>query len=148
MGHIWGRQDPDGLHVGPINLALWVTYFVAHILASMGHYTIVRPIHELSNKSLAASCDCRSCSAYWLMWATFLFWRPLKLRTNLKKYRGIGEVGCRKRSIIDIHNFDKLWPSDIIWQQGLVQVITCCLVAPSYYLNQRWPIIIEVVWHS
>ena len=25
MGPIWGRQDPGGPHVGPINLAIWVT---------------------------------------------------------------------------------------------------------------------------
>ena len=24
MGPIWGRQDPDGLHVGPMNFAIWV----------------------------------------------------------------------------------------------------------------------------
>ena len=24
MGPIWGRQDPDGPHVGPMNLAVWV----------------------------------------------------------------------------------------------------------------------------
>ena len=23
MGPIWGRQDPDGPHVGPINIAIW-----------------------------------------------------------------------------------------------------------------------------
>ena len=23
MGPIWGRQDPDGRHVGPMNLAIW-----------------------------------------------------------------------------------------------------------------------------
>ena len=34
---------------------------------------------------------------------------------------------------------DSLWSSDAIWRQGsrstLVQVITCCLTAPSHYLN-------------
>ena len=25
MGPIWGRQDPGGPHVGPINFAIWVT---------------------------------------------------------------------------------------------------------------------------
>ena len=23
MGHIWGRQDPSGPHVGPMNFAIW-----------------------------------------------------------------------------------------------------------------------------
>ena len=25
MGPIWGRQDPDGPHVGPMNFAIWGT---------------------------------------------------------------------------------------------------------------------------
>ena len=24
MGPIWGQQDPDGPHVGPMNFAIWV----------------------------------------------------------------------------------------------------------------------------
>ena len=24
MGTIWGRQDPDGPHVGPMNFAIWL----------------------------------------------------------------------------------------------------------------------------
>ena len=24
MGPIWGRRDPDGPHVGPMNFAIWV----------------------------------------------------------------------------------------------------------------------------
>ena len=24
MGHIWGRQDPGGPHVGPMDFAIWV----------------------------------------------------------------------------------------------------------------------------
>ena len=45
-----------------------------------------------------------------------------------------------------------LWPSDAIWQQGsrskLVQVMACCLMAPSHYLNQHWLIITKVQWCS
>ena len=48
--------------------------------------------------------------------------------------------------------FNSLWPSDAIWQQGswstLAQVMACCLMAPSHYLNQCWFIIIGVLWHS
>ena len=42
MGPIWGRPDPGGPHVGPMNFALWV-----FILNS--NYD--RPIHE-SHKQL------------------------------------------------------------------------------------------------
>ena len=47
---------------------------------------------------------------------------------------------------------NSLWPSDAIWRQRsgstLAQVMACCLMAPSHYLNQRWLIINEVQWHS
>ena len=40
---------------------------------------------------------------------------------------------------------NSLWPSDAIWRQGsrstLVQVMACCLMTPSHYLNQCWLII-------
>ena len=26
MGPIWGRQNPDGPHVGPMNFAIWDTF--------------------------------------------------------------------------------------------------------------------------
>ena len=40
-----------------------------------------------------------------------------------------------------------LWRSDTTWQHWtwstLSQVMACCLMAPSYYLNQSWPIMNE-----
>ena len=37
---------------------------------------------------------------------------------------------------------NSLWPSDAIWWQRsgstLAQVMVCCLMAPSHYLNQCW----------
>ena len=45
-----------------------------------------------------------------------------------------------------------LWPNDTIWQHNtmsiLTQVMACFLMAPSYYLNQCWLIISDVLWHS
>ena len=32
MGPIWGQQDAGGPHVGPMNLAIWDSYFVYMIL--------------------------------------------------------------------------------------------------------------------
>ena len=47
---------------------------------------------------------------------------------------------------------NSLGPSDAIWWQRsgstLVQVMACCLTAPSHYLNQCWLIISKVEWHS
>ena len=46
----------------------------------------------------------------------------------------------------------KVWPGDAIWWHGtrstLAQVMACCLMAPSHYLNQCWLSILEVPWHS
>ena len=48
--------------------------------------------------------------------------------------------------------FNSLGPGDAIWQQRsgspLAQIMACCLMAPSHYLNQCWLIINEVLWHS
>ena len=45
-----------------------------------------------------------------------------------------------------------LWPSDTIWQHrtrsAWAQVMACCLIAPSHYLDQCWLNINEVLWHS
>ena len=30
MGTIWGRQDPDGPHVGPMNFEIWASIAQAH----------------------------------------------------------------------------------------------------------------------
>ena len=44
-----------------------------------------------------------------------------------------------------------LWHNDAIWQHrygsASVQVMACCLMAPSHYLNQCWLFISEVLWH-
>ena len=57
---------------------------------------------------------------------------------------------CFRMSTIFYVN--SLWPSDAIWQEGsrstLVQVMACCLMAPSHYLNQCWLIVTKVQWCS
>ena len=37
MGPIWGRQDPGGPHVGPMNFAIWDDYSAVENLA--GHFS-------------------------------------------------------------------------------------------------------------
>ena len=45
-----------------------------------------------------------------------------------------------------------LWPSGVIWRHRFgwtfVQVMACCLTAPSHYLNQCWLIMNGVLWRS
>ena len=65
----------------------------------------------------------------------------------LKRCNSIGNA-------LELHVFfiNSLRPSDTIWwhRSGstLVQVMACCLTAPSHYLNQCWLIISKVLWHS
>ena len=51
----------------------------------------------------------------------------------------------------DLH-INSLWPSDAKNHQRswstLVQLMACCLKAPSHYLNQCWHTINEILWHS
>ena len=50
------------------------------------------------------------------------------------------------------NGLNSLGPSDAIWRwrswSTLVQLMACCLTAPSHYLNQCWLIISQVLWHS
>ena len=44
MGPTWGRQDPGGTHVGPMNFAIWVVYSNQW----NGPFVIYRPYFEVS----------------------------------------------------------------------------------------------------
>ena len=51
-----------------------------------------------------------------------------------------------KPLIISLRLSDTIW-----WHRSgstLAQVLTCCLTAPSHYLNQCWLLINGVLWHS
>ena len=58
--------------------------------------------------------------------------------------------GCNGDAYIILYFINSLRPSDAIWLQGygstLVQVMACCLTAPSHYLDQRWLFFCKV-WH-
>ena len=53
-----------------------------------------------------------------------------------------------------LDNINSSWPSEPIWCHKtwsttmLVQVMACCLTAPTHYLNECWQIISEVLRHS
>ena len=50
MGTIWGRQDPGGPHVGPMNFAIWV-YMVMICLEYIGlYYQYICNINVISLK--------------------------------------------------------------------------------------------------
>ena len=47
MGPIWGRQDPGGPYVGPMNFALWVAYR-NHFMLKSGFICTLRLRYEIS----------------------------------------------------------------------------------------------------
>ena len=58
--------------------------------------------------------------------------------------REAGDLRCyRAHSDVSVM-FNSLWPGDTVWQHGtrstLAQVMACCLMAPSHYLNQCSPV--------
>ena len=59
---------------------------------------------------------------------------------------------CKFALIVLMSAIDSLWPRNTIWRHRsgstLVQVMACCLTAPSHYLNQCWLIISKVQRHS
>ena len=65
LGPIWGRQDPGGPHVGPMNLELWISYHshyeilqITEILR-MHEKTVYLKTHELLiSKTFEAMWTC------------------------------------------------------------------------------------------
>ena len=49
MGPIWGRQDPGGTHVGPINFALWVIILLTDAANFRFNFNMECPL--LTNRS-------------------------------------------------------------------------------------------------
>ena len=91
MGPIWGRQDPGGPHVGPMNLAIWdcfkcylITGIMCWLLQKCNSFIMI----GLCSKPFQWICECDKCVTYtpqfffprlgWLFvinphWNTFTF---------------------------------------------------------------------------
>ena len=63
-----------------------------------------------------------------------------------------GQYWCERGVAPLVLLVNSLWLSDTIWHQiswsALVQVMACCLIAPSHYRDHCWLIISEILWHS
>ena len=99
------------------------------------------PSHYLSQCSLIVNCTLRNK----IQWnSNCILFHSRKYIWKCRLQNGIHFVPGRW--------INSLWPSDTIWWQisgsTLAQVMACCLMAPSHYLNQCWLIISEVQWHS
>ena len=88
---------------------------------------------------------------------TQLCWRyhslPLRQRFATHSMLLSSKICSQQTNIFLLHQnlrINSLWPSDAIWRQRsgstLAQVLACCLMAPSHYLNQCCLLIKEVLW--
>ena len=50
MGPIWGRQDPGGPHIGPMNFAIWVEVFSANIVCLLSNHSHLLNCHCLLSR--------------------------------------------------------------------------------------------------
>ena len=72
--------------------------------------------------------------------------------THIVTYHRSQWVNLLHHHKVVMRQINSLGPSDTMWHwrswSTLVQVMACCLTAPSHYLNQCWLIISTVLWHS
>ena len=50
MGPIWGRQDPGGSHVGPMNFAIWVVDEQSFFTRHFSHGSVVLSAYSAVNR--------------------------------------------------------------------------------------------------
>ena len=86
-----------------------------------------------------------------IIWPSFQVWIPIHVRRHLYYTEMVPSSHSQPGPYL-VLTVNSLWPSDAIRCQTswstLVQVMACCLTAPSHYLNQCWHVINEVLWHS
>ena len=101
-------------------------------------------------RSHAVGCGYMAAAARSFIWA--LLWVIVYL--SLNNINTIGHVALVAiiGTTLLVPCLNSLWCGDAIWCHRswptLVQVMVCCLMPPSHYLNHCWPIISEVLWHS
>ena len=80
---------------------------------------------------------------------SLLFYDRLHITVKFEKCNGQETIPNMQNSILYVNS---LRSSDVIRQHRsgstLAQVMACCLMAPSHYLNQCWLIISKVLYHS
>ena len=64
MGPIWGRRDPGGPHVGPMNFALWVNMRICLHFLSLMNTEVAEPIEILPHADLDLFM-LYSCHGWW-----------------------------------------------------------------------------------
>ena len=115
MGPTWVLSAPGGPHVGPINLAIWETTSHTSGFMHSSFYILHKQVEKMH---------------YFGSWTNILDTSALIMHLRL----------------FFINSF---WPNDAIWWLRfgsiLAQVMACCLMASSHYLNQCRLIISEIL---
>ena len=78
MGPIWGRQDPGGPHVGPMNFVIWVSFLFQCLFGSgLFHHISVR------DENCVWNSDWRTCGSFqhWMR-TIFLYIRMITSNKN------------------------------------------------------------------
>ena len=121
MGPIWGRQDPGGPHVGPMNFAIWDVVFQATFVQSLARQrppwdheingwnvllTLAKESYKMTNyifwlETFFVYLQNNSTTFHWMLFCKFLAYMKSVLRY----------FPDRK----DISNQNLLWPSSTIY---------------------------------
>ena len=167
-GPTWALSAQSGAHIGPMNL------YIRVISTTLGSHTLLVMFRTwlkfggISVWNFFADFVCRFSDLFfcgqifyvrngWSIWhASIRCWANyvdstfdliMILSLDLQ-----GQILKKLSPKWEVRLINSLWPSDAIWRKGsrstLVQVMACCLTAPSHYLNQCWLIISKIQLQS
>ena len=143
-----------------VNIKLMIYMFSLVILVIFDSLFMVKSMIYNDKTISIATCESISFSEFCQKSFITLQWNLIEgysftslVLNNLFYWAQIHVESILSESSVDWGQFlNSLWPSDAIWRQGsrstLVQVMACCLTAPSHYLNQCWLIISDVQRYS
>ena len=105
MGPIWGRQDPGGPHVGPMNFAIWVWLRVlGHVSTLLMHFrcclslALCILVQDCSNSFTDAHMR-RKCYSPWLWYLQYVYNRD----TTVLNWAIERRVSCLKWPACCLH---------------------------------------------
>ena len=143
------RPDEHGLsrEVGMRHISCWrnqMETFSALLTLSVGkspvsgEFPSQRPVTRSFDVSFYL-CLCKQSWSWWFETPSRSLWRHCNISNCL-----YSAPQCS--ADFTIHPFNEIWNIKISWST-MALVITYCLAAPSYYLNQCWLLISKDMWH-
>ena len=147
-------HQKDLTHCGRV-MPPCIIEFGQHLLMVMA-CCFMAPSHYLdpyTDFSSVRSCGFHLMAISHKMLTVFIFESKSNFQTDIKFWHQLENYFSKITAPSRCKQWvNSLWPSDTIWRHKsgstLDQVMACCLMAPSHYLNQCWLIISKVQWHS